>query len=112
MKTQSGQGLVQALVGIAISGIMLAVFSSMMQVQNQETRALSEKLGSLDLERSISTAIRNGTFCKALFAAGNIQNGALTINPAAVSATAPHIINLKTVGGLAALDQPVGVLSR
>jgi hypothetical protein len=57
LANQTGQSLIQVLVGIAIMGVMTAVFTSMMASQNRETRALSEKLAALDFQNLLQTTL-------------------------------------------------------
>lgn len=78
---QSGQSIVQVLVGIAIASIAMAAITSMVIHQQKETRGLSEKLGSLETERVLSFALADGSLCTA-----ELSNSAL--NP-----SAPYTVN-------------------
>jgi uncharacterized membrane protein YgcG len=59
LRNSRGNLLVQVLVASVISGIVMAGMISMLQYQNKEMRALTEKMASLDLYRSITETISN-----------------------------------------------------
>jgi len=62
-ENQQGQSIVQVLVSIGIMGIMMLAFASLMSGQMRETRALSEKLGSLDLEKAMMAVLADSSVC-------------------------------------------------
>ncbi|NJL24511.1 MAG: hypothetical protein HC902_04640 [Calothrix sp. SM1_5_4] len=96
VSSDAGQVLVQALIGIAVTGIMIAGFTAMMENQQRESRALAEKISALDLARSISVVLSQASTCNLLFTPGNISPGSsFTFDPA--TATFPFLINLQAV---------------
>jgi hypothetical protein len=91
----SGQSIVQVLVASAIMGIILAAMVSMQVNQNRETRALTEKLSALDLQRTLTEWLSNTSTCNMIFAASNLVNsGSMTFDATAVSPQSPHVIPL------------------
>lgn len=87
---ERGQSLVQVLVSIAIAGIVMASFSSMMVNQQREARALTEKLAASDLEKTAIAALADGTICNYVLNSPT----PLTFNAAAVAAGNPQIIQV------------------
>lgn len=71
-QNQKGQTLVNALVGIAITGVMAVIVASILAMQAKEARALGEKMASLDLQRTVISTLANSTACNALFTPANV----------------------------------------
>jgi hypothetical protein len=73
-----GQSLIQVMISAGIMGILAMTFLSMMNAQQRMTTQLSQRLASLDLERSITSALADGTVCSYM-----LTNSAqtLAINP-------------------------------
>jgi len=61
---QRGQGMVPALMVIALIGIVAAGSIRMMQVQIRENKSLSDKIASLELEQTLSSALADGSVCQ------------------------------------------------
>jgi hypothetical protein len=76
MNRQSGQAMVSALVSLAVMGISVAVMTSIVQVQNRENQALSEKLAALDLQKALIAAMADGSVCKYV-----LNESSLTVSP-------------------------------
>jgi hypothetical protein len=64
IRNQSGQSLVQVLVAVGIMGIVMMAMQSMFATLNTESRALNEKLGTLDLEKVMIASLADGSVCK------------------------------------------------
>lgn len=117
LQNQKGQSIVQVLVSIAIMGILLVAMTSMQTTMSRENRALSEKLAALDLERVVTQSLAHTSVCTSLLDTANLVNpGQLPIpNAAAISATNPYRISLKTIGGatrkVAALGESPSAMS-
>lgn len=60
---QRGFGLVQVLITVAIMGIVMTAVATMMTTQMQETRAMTEKLAALDLQKNLSANMANSDVC-------------------------------------------------
>jgi hypothetical protein len=75
-KNQRGQTLVNALMGIAIAGILSVTVASILATQARETRALGEKMASLDLQRTMISTLANSMACNALFTPVNLSTKA------------------------------------
>lgn len=58
-----GQSLIQALIGLALSSIAIFVFMTMIAGQQKESRALNEKLASLELENLLLLSLADGLVC-------------------------------------------------
>lgn len=71
-QNQKGQTLVNALIGIAITGVLSVTVASILAAQSRETRALGEKMASLDLQRTLISTLANASACNALFAPENV----------------------------------------
>lgn len=64
VSSSRGQSLVEMLVGIGILSVVLLALSTMMSSTYFETRALSEKLAALDLERMLIYSLADGAVCR------------------------------------------------
>ncbi len=102
-KNNTGQSLVQVVVGLALLGILAAAFVSLMSNQQNESKALSDKLASLETARLLIFAMTDVQICtKAVSAPGHILNTsalstevvALTSIPASSGAGAPNLITV------------------
>ncbi len=86
LRVQHGQTIIQVLVAVAIMTVIMAVFAGMMTSQWRETRALTEKLAAMDLEKLLISSMADGAVCA--YVLNNPTT--LTFN----SATLPQIITL------------------
>lgn len=86
--TQNGMSLVELLVSVGIMAIIMAGFASMQVQQQRESRAITEKLASMDFEKLLQSAMMDGTTCK--FILNNPT--ALTFNSTALSPTTPQYV--------------------
>lgn len=86
---QTGQSLVSVMVGMAVMGIAMMGFMSMMSSQQKETKALREKLASLELARLITVALANTSSCNAIINPSN-ATGSMTVDT--TQATPPAIL--------------------
>ena len=94
----SGQSLVQVMVGLAIASVMFAAFTTMTVNQNRETRGLTEKLAALDLQRTLTAMLGVSSTCGALFAPGNLKSSTvMPFDGSGVNASSPYVISLRTV---------------
>ncbi|MGZ3722108.1 MAG: hypothetical protein ACXVA9_04205 [Bdellovibrionales bacterium] len=59
----SGQALIQAIVAVAILGIVMAGFSTMMSSQSRQTQTLNQKLAQIDLLRVLSSTMSDVNVC-------------------------------------------------
>lgn len=75
------------MIGVAISGIMVVVFSTIMSNMARETQSLRESLAALDLQKAATSALADGSVCKFLLPATSTFNA--TLNP---TATSPIVI--------------------
>lgn len=62
----------QALIGIAVTGTMAAVFASMMSQMNSQYNMLARKLESADLKTAVMTALNQGEVCNWQLAGKNL----------------------------------------
>lgn len=63
IQNQRGQSLVQVMISLGIMCLMMTVFATMMVNQLKETRALSEKLAAMDLEKLLIASLADGSVC-------------------------------------------------
>ncbi|MGZ3722107.1 MAG: hypothetical protein ACXVA9_04200 [Bdellovibrionales bacterium] len=59
----SGQALIQAIIAVAILGIVMAGFSTMMSSQSRQTQTLNQKLAQIDLLRVLSSTLSDANVC-------------------------------------------------
>ncbi len=106
-KDQSGQSIVQALVGIGISMILVMALAAMQSMQSKENSALEQKLAALDYARSVSQILSNSKTCSDLFLSANVVGGLpkLTFNSNVVEVPAnppdpaiTHRFGLRKIG--------------
>ncbi len=62
-KNAKGISIVEVLIASGIMVIVMAGFTSMLMNQNKETKALSEVLASLDLQKTLVGSLADGTVC-------------------------------------------------
>lgn len=82
MERAEGQSLVQVMVAAGVLGVVILATTSMLTVQQKESRALTEKLAALDLEKLLLAALADGTVCTA-----ELSNAAM--NPSAPYTLSP-----------------------
>lgn len=87
-KFSSGISLVEILVGIGIISIAMAAIISLQISQQRETRALSEKLSTLDVERLLVTSLADGSTCSYIL---NTPT-ALSFDSTTLSPTSPQYL--------------------
>jgi type II secretory pathway pseudopilin PulG len=98
-----GQSLVQVLVGMVIMGILMVGFTSMMVNQQRETRALSEVLASMDLQRTLMISMSDGLVCKYVLNNPTV----LKFNSNAVTPTTPQYISVNQLFSVPGPNAPV-----
>jgi hypothetical protein len=84
LKNQGGQSIIQVMMAAVIMGILFIAMASMQSNQVRENRALSEKLGALDLQKTLSSALADGTVCSYV-----LTHPVATITPAALPQKIP-----------------------
>lgn len=85
---QSGQSLIQALASVAIMGVVMAAFATVMSSQQQEVQALTQKMAAMDLEKLLIQSLSDGNVCKYI----TNNPSVLTFDANAVSPTSPQVI--------------------
>jgi hypothetical protein len=88
--SQRGQALVGTLIVAAIVAIFAGVTASIIRVQAQQTKAMSEKLAVSDLSNLLNSALASGSVCK------YVLNGA-TFDSTSVSAASPQTIPVQAL---------------
>lgn len=102
IRCQQGFSLIQTIIGIGISGIVMGAMVSMMAMQTNEQRYLSQKLAALDLQRQLTTTLADGSVCKFQLKVPGISFDATKVMPdtsvivldkvlAQASATSPSV---------------------
>ncbi len=74
-----GQSLISVMIGMAVMGVAMLGFTSMMNAQQKETKAVTEKLASLDLARVVTSALASIATCNAIINASN-TTGSMTVD--------------------------------
>lgn len=95
LQSQSGMSLVQALVSLSIASIVMAGMISMNISQQRETRALSEKIAALDVEKLLVQTMVSSSLCHRLlvdkeYSSSNPQ----TFDPKLINTKEPPLIKL------------------
>jgi heme/copper-type cytochrome/quinol oxidase subunit 3 len=60
-QSQHGQSLVSVLISVAIMGIVMMAFVSMMMSQQREITKVNQKMASLDIQRVLTAALANSS---------------------------------------------------
>jgi len=77
-KNRLGMSLVEVLVAMAIMSISMYAFMQIMAHQSKQTRGLEEVLARLDLEKTLSTHLADGSVCTTTLAARTFNATAAT----------------------------------
>lgn len=95
MKSQSqrGQTLEAVLVSLAITSIVILAMATMFNNLSRESRAVSEKLASVDLEKTLLTSMADGTVCNYLLTPPGSGGAAATFDPGQITATKPAVVS-------------------
>ena len=64
LKNNTGMSLIEIMISMGILSIMMFSFMSMMQSQQKEAKALSEVIATLDLQKTVISALSDGSVCK------------------------------------------------
>lgn len=95
---QCGFSIMELMVALPIIIFIGLGISTMMISQSREARALTEKLAILDLQRSITSYLGNGTACGNMFTTTNLLTpGRLVFNTSAVTPSNPHEFSLRSL---------------
>lgn len=92
-RNQSGSGLIQTIIGAGIMGVLMLGFMAMTTHQSRETRSLREVLASMDLQKTLTAVLADGTVCH------HVLNGSTprTFDSTVVSATRPQTIKVNQI---------------
>jgi len=90
--SQKGQSIIQVLIAIGLMSIVTAGFTMMISYQQRESKALTEKLAALDLQRTLSSTLTSGAVCRYILNNPTV----LTFNANAVSPTTPAVLTPST----------------
>lgn len=93
---QSGQSLVQVLVSFAIMGIVITAMTTMFNNLNRESKATTEKLGVLDLEKVLIASFADGSAC--LYSLKN-PTPLTFVSTSPMSVTNPLVVPLASTPG-------------
>lgn len=97
-RNQSGQSLVQVLVAVGLMGMMIMVITSAQVNQRRETQALSEKMASLELQRTVTLLLNNPMECSKLVDPANLTvANSTTFDASSISPNNPYILRLNAV---------------
>jgi len=87
---QRGQSIAQVLVAVALMGIVMAAFTTLIATQMKESKALAEKLAALDLQQFLTASLADGSVCAYVLNNPTV----LTFNSTSVSPATPQTITL------------------
>lgn len=73
MLVDSGMSIIEVLVAAAIMSVVGMAFMTMISSQQKETRALSEKLAQLDMQKLLIASLANGSICTAELASNTFN---------------------------------------
>ncbi|MGZ3818139.1 MAG: type IV pilus modification PilV family protein [Bdellovibrio sp.] len=116
MKNRAGMSLVEILVSFGVMMILISGISAMTINQQKETRALSEKLAALDLEKLLISSLSDGSICTAELASTVFHPSAYVINTTQLNQQTISLPNLhaSSTSGAAYLtetNQPVSAMA-
>lgn len=95
---RKGQGLLQALIGIALTGIVSLATISLLQNQFKEVAALTERLAKSEASAQLISALTDSTLCTYMMS--NFSNR--TFNGKDVAINQPKILITKILAGTSA----------
>lgn len=105
---QKGFGLIELLIAVGIMAIIATGMASMLTSQQRETKALSEALAKLDLEKLLIATLADGKICNAELAPSAFNgNVAKTINASNPTAAKNSVINLSSIHASDAPTAPI-----
>lgn len=90
LEGRQGQSLIQVMVSVAIMGILMSVFMTMMKDHSRSTQALTEKFAALDLQQLMTTSLADGAVCKYVLNNPTV----LTFDSTLLTPSTPQIITL------------------
>lgn len=106
-RDQKGNSLIQVLVSVGILGVVMAGVATMMFHQGRETKALSEVLASMDLQKTLLATFASGEVCHHILnnptqhtfdstsvSEANPQTIRVSRIPVSVNASAPSIVQV------------------
>jgi len=104
------------LIASAVGSIVMLAMASSLLYQQRETKALSEKMASLEIQRLVTAQLNSPAECSKLFAAANlITVDSDTFDANLVSSNQPYVLRLKALsqdpGAPAADGKPATALS-
>lgn len=112
MRTQRGFGLIEFMIGIGVSGLVIAAVMTSLSHMNREVSMANAKLASMTLNEGIRTMLSSKVNCSAAFSSTNIPNSQRT---ASGVVEFPHGVNLGGIGNLvpnqALVNYPIMVKS-
>lgn len=111
-RNTSGFSLVEIMIALCVMMIGFLAFTSAMMRQQQETKALSEKMTALDLQNFLGKVLADGTVCKYEL----VDLGPKTFNSNAIGTTTPPVVSIAQIHASANASAPIvvqtnGVLS-
>lgn len=77
---ESGTSIIEVMVAAGIMSIVMMGTMTMMLAQRTESKALTEKLAALDLEKMLISALSDGAICKAELTSSAINNVVYKVN--------------------------------
>lgn len=92
-KSQQGQSLIQVIISLGILGIVMTGFMSAIFYQNQETRAVSEVLAAMDLQKVLIATFADGSVCKHILNTPSPR----TFDSTAIKTNKPQVINVNQI---------------
>ena len=98
----NGFSLIQSLIAMVITGIVMTAMISMVAIQNNEQKSLSQKLTILDLQRVLISILSDTTICSHQFT----QSGLNTFDATKIGTSNPPVINLTTITSQADSNSP------
>jgi Tfp pilus assembly protein PilX len=91
LKNPKGQSLVQVMISIGVMSILAVTMTSLHQLQTRENASLTEKLAALDLQKTATAALADGSVCAYM-----LNNPVQTFNSTLVASGTPQTINIST----------------
>jgi prepilin-type N-terminal cleavage/methylation domain-containing protein len=93
LKSNKGFSLIEITVALGILSVTVLAFATMMTNQSRQTKALSEKMATLDLTNALIRTVANSAACDFMLT----NPAVLTFDSTLIGSGTPPVINLNTV---------------
>lgn len=87
LANQRGQSLIQLMISMAISGVVMMALITVTSTEAKQSAAMQQKLAALDLQRTLTAALQDGSICSYIVATTSVP----AFDPLTFSAPGEHL---------------------